>query len=187
MSENELKENPFPKFLSLEFHAEFFPALLFGRLKPNEATGTRFTSTLHFYVLFFICLILIAVGIPNTVSLKSVIGWIISVIGVAGAIFLVINSILSYKGNTPSYGAFLKGVFLFFPSLGLSAGVFMGSLGHSFEIGLLIGSAGLAAGYLLGILSGLWFQYLGWLAGLLNYVAYLASFGMLFVDLVILW
>jgi hypothetical protein len=187
MSENEIKEDSHLKFLSLEFHTRFFPALLFGRLKPGRAEGVGFTSTLDWYVLFFICLILIVIGVPNVLVNKSIVGWIISIIGFAGVVLLFIGSILSFRGNKPSYDDFLIGIFLFFPSLGLSAGIFTGSLEHAFWKGLLIGSAGLVGGYIIGILSGLWFQYLGWLAGLLNYAAYLATFGMLFVDLVILW
>lgn len=187
MPENALKENTYPTFLSLKFHTRFFPALLFGRLKPGRVEGVGFTSTLHWCVLFFICLILIVIGVPNALVHKSIIGWIVSIIGAAGVIFLFIGSILSFRGNKPTYDDFLTGIFIFFPSLGLSAGIFTGSLEHAFWKGLLIGSVGVIVGYIIGILSGLWFQYLGWIAGLLNYAAYLAAFGMLFVDLVIWW
>jgi hypothetical protein len=155
MSENEIKEDSHPKFLSLEFHTRFFPALLFGRLKPGRVDGFGFTSTLHWYVLFFISLILIIIGVPNALVNKSIIGGVISIIGVAGVIFMFVGSILSFKGNKPSYENFLIGIFLFFPSLGLSARIFTGSLEHAFWKGLLIGSVGLAGGYLVGILSGL--------------------------------
>jgi hypothetical protein len=175
-----------PKFLSLEFHTRFFPALLLGRLSPEEKGGTTFTSTTELYVLLVICLILVVIGIPNAVSHKSIIGWIAGGIGAAGIMAMFISSILSQMGTPPSYDAFLKGIFLFFLSLGISAGIFIGTLDHSSLKGLLVGSAGLVAGYLLGILFGLWFQYLGWLAGMLNLVAYLAVIGMLFVDLVLL-
>lgn len=101
-------------------------------------------------------------------------------------IFLFIHSVVSGRANPPEYSRFLTGVFFFFVTLGVSAGVFGGSLNHSLMTGLLLGSGGVLAGYFLGILAGLWFQYLGWLSGVLNGVAWLAVFGMLLVDIVIL-
>jgi len=99
---------------------------------------------------------------------------------------LLINSILSRK-DPPNYENFLIGVFFFFMILGLTAGIFTGSLHHLLMLGLLAGTVGLIAGYLLGILAGLWFQYLGWVATLLNILAGLAVLGMFVVDIVLLF
>jgi hypothetical protein len=175
-----------PGFLSLEFHFRFFPNLLLGRLSPDDKQGTTFTSIPELYVLFFICLILVLAGMPSAVSNNSIIGWIAGGIGTAGIIAMLTNSILSGMRKPPSYDAFLKGIFFLFLFLGLSAGIFVGNLEHSLMKGLLLGSTGLVAGYLLGILFGLWLQYLGWLAGFLNILAYLAVVGMLCVDMVLL-
>jgi len=122
---------------------------------------------------------------PSAVSRGSFIGWLVGGIGAAGILALLINSIFSRK-EPPSYDCFLIGVFFFFVVLGISAGVFVGTLEHSLSLGLLVGSGGLIAGYLLGILAGLWFQYLGWLASMVNILAGLAVFGMFSVDLVLL-
>ncbi len=186
MSINEFKEDSPPGFLSVEFHIRFFPSLLFGRLSSGQSVGTGFTSTLDHYVFLAFCLILLIIGIPGAVHNNSIVGWILVGIGAAGIIAMFISSILSGIGRPPSYDDFLKGIFFFFLALGLSTGIFIGTLEHSLLKGTLIGSAGLVAGYPLGILSGLCFQYLGWLAVLLNMLAYLAVFGMLCVDIVIL-
>ena len=85
----------------------------------------------------------------------------------------------------PSYDGFLIGIFFFFIALGISAGAFS-MLSHSLPFGLLVGLGGLIAGYLLGIFAGLWLQYLGWLSEMVNGLAWLAVFGMFFVDLVLL-
>jgi hypothetical protein len=119
------------------------------------------------------------------VSHGSVIGWILSGIGLAGIVAFFINSIFSRNGP-PSYDGFLAGIFFLFVSLGITSGVFIGALEHSFALGLLAGAGGLVAGYGIGILAGLWLQYLGWMAGLLNGMSYLAILGMFVVDLVLL-
>jgi len=148
-----------------------------------ESNG--FTSSAEKYFLFILCLIFIVLGIPGAVLRHSVIGWIAAATGSAGIIALIINSILS-RENKPDYEQFLRGVFFFFVFLGLSAGIFAGSLNHSLLQGIVIGAAGIIAGYFIGIAAGLWFQYLGWLAALVNGMAMFAVIGMFCVDLVIL-
>jgi hypothetical protein len=184
---NKIKEglSPVAKFLSLNFHTRFFSALLWGRLRPTERTGRNFSSVVELHVLFVICFILLVIGIPIALSNKLVIGWVVGGIGATGISALLINSIFSREAP-PSYDNFLIGVFFFFVILGLTAGIFAGSLEHSRSLGLLVGVAGLIAGYLLGILAGLWLQYLGWLASTVNVLAWFAVLGMFFVDLVLL-
>jgi len=173
-----------PTFFSLEFHTRFFPSLLRNRLRPEGRSGTGFSSQLEFPVVFVVCCVLIAIGLPMAIDDKSFVGWVIGGIGGAGMLALVIHSIAS-RGNPPDYDDFLTGFFCFFVPLGLTAGVFAGSLGDSVPLGLLIGFGGLVGGYLLGILAGLWCQYLGWIAVMVNGLAWLAVIGMLCVDLVI--
>ena len=69
----------------------------------------------------------------------------------------------------------------------MSAGVFTGALGHSLAIGLPAGALGVSAGYLLGIFAGVWLQYLGLMAALLNFLAGLAVLGLFCVDIVLLF
>ena len=174
-----------PKFWSLEFHTRFFPALLRGRLTPREREGSGFTSSLEKYFLFALCLIFVIIGIPGAVLHHSVIGWIAGGIGAAGIAWLTVNSIFS--GNIqPDYENFLTGIFFFFVLMGLTAGIFTGSLNHSLWLGLVVGAAGVIAGYFTGIAAGLWFQYMGWMASLLNGLCMLGCIGMFMVDLVIL-
>jgi hypothetical protein len=78
------------------------------------------------------------------------------------------------------------GFFFFFLVFGLSAGVFIGALEHYplFQC-LLIGAAGLLAGYVMGILAGFGLQYIGWLA-VLDPLAGLIVSEVPVVDLVLL-
>jgi hypothetical protein len=181
-----MKADVAPRLLSLEFHAHYLPALLRGRLRFRERAGTGFSSTFEFHVMFVICVILAVIGIPVGLSHRSIVGLVVGGIGAAGVLALFIISIVSRGIEPPTYDCFLIGVFFFFVALGISAGVFVGTLGHSLMLGLLSGSAGLLAGYLLGILAGLWLQYLGWLSGIVDLLAGLAVIGMLCADLVLL-
>jgi hypothetical protein len=120
------------------------------------------------------CLILVIIGAPKAITQKSTVGWILFGIGLLGLVFLFVQSIASQWRERPSYDGFLVGFFFLFITLGLTSGIYAGTLRHSFALGLLAGSAGLLAGYLLGIFAGLQFQRLGWMAVLLNILAGLA-------------
>ncbi|MBA4418442.1 MAG: hypothetical protein C0392_11135 [Syntrophus sp. (in: bacteria)] len=179
-----------PNILSLEFHAKFFPRLLWSRLrlKKKRTEGTSFTSTMELTLAVFICLILIVVGLPIALSRGSIAGLISGVLGLAGILFLVISSALSQRGTRPTYDSFLIGIFFFFVFLGLTAGLFIGSVNHlSRGAGICASILGVLAGYITGIFGGLWAQYLGWIAGLLNGFAGLMIIGMVVVDILLLF
>lgn len=174
-----------PRPMSIEFHAHFFPALLYARLRQRERAATGFSSIMEYHIALVICVVLAVTGIPIAMSRQSFAGWAMGGIGVAGIVALLLNGIISHR-EPPSYDQLLTGVFFFFPVLGITAGVFSGTLNHSLLLGLLAGSGGLVAGYLLGIPAGLWLQHLGWLSGVANGMAWLAILGMFLVDLVLL-
>lgn len=171
------------KFFSSEFHTRFFPALLWRRLRHKESDGTTFVP-FEWYIVITFCLVLAAIGIPYAIDHHSVIAWVAGGIGVAGVLVLTISSICS-RQRPPSYEEFLCGIFFFLVMLGLTAGIFAGALEHSFVLGLAGSVAGLLLGYVFGIFAGLWFQYLGLLALLLNLLAIPAIIGLLVVDLVL--
>jgi len=167
-----------PKFLSLEFHARFFPGLLrdrYLRRVRSETPGTTFTSTTEMTVTLVVCLILAVIGIPSALTRGSIVGWILTALGVGGTVLLVILSVAGQWGTRPTYGDFLGGLFFFFVSLAVPAGVAVGMETHSPWLGILAGIAGLLAGYALGILAGLRMQHLGWIATIVNMLAGLAA------------
>jgi hypothetical protein len=169
-----------PKFLSLEFHTSFFPRLLWGRLrrKKKETQGTTFTSTMEMIIALAVCLILAVIGIPSALTRGSVVGWILSIIGVGGILALLIASVGAQWGNRPTYDNFLTGVFFFFVSLGILIGIPVGMGNSSPVLGVSVSLAGLLGGYMLGIFAGLRMQHLGWMALILNMVAGLAAIAM---------
>jgi hypothetical protein len=169
-----------PKFVSKEFHTRFFPQVLRNHLPPKrrESEGTTFTSTTEMFILLAVCVILAIIGIPSAVQ-GSVLGWILSILGVGGTIALVVMSLMCQRGERPSYGDFLIGVFLFFVILGIFLGIPVGMETHSFGLGLLTSLAGLITGYVIGIYGGLWLQYLGWFAIVINM---LAAFGAIILS-----
>ncbi len=137
-------------------------------------------------VVLAICFILMIIGLPSAIDNKSVLGWVLAGLGLTGFVALVVQSIASQWGERPSYDDFLVNIFFLFVTLGLTAGIFVGTLNHSLLLGLMVGGGGLIAGYLFGILAGLWLQYLGWMAPILNLIAGLAVIGMFVVDMVLL-
>jgi hypothetical protein len=176
-----------PNLLSIEFHTSFFPGFLWNRLSSKERRGSGFNSSFELYIILIICVTLVTIGIPPAVYSRSIAGWISSGIGAAGLLAMIINSIASSLGESPSINDFLVGFFFFFVTAGLTAGIFISTLEHYlFFQSLLISAAGLIAGYALGILSGFGLQYIGWIAALLDPLAGLMVFGMLVLDMVLL-
>ena len=166
-----------PRFVSLEFHTRFFPGLLRHRLrrKGRKQEGTSFTSTLEMMIVLAVCLILSIIGLPSALTRGSIVGWVLTLAGVGGIVLLVILSAASHRGARATYDDFLMGVFFFFVSLGVFIGIPVGMESHSFWLGFAAGLAGLCAGYVLGIFAGLGLQHLGWIAGIVNMLAGLAS------------
>jgi hypothetical protein len=167
-----------PIFLSLDFHTRFFPQLLLGRYirrKKTETKETTFISTMEMFITLAVCLILAAIGIPSAVTRGSILGWILSIIGVGGTILLLVISVGAQWGTRPSYDDFLGGIFFFLLSLGAFLGFPVGMTTHSPWLGILAGLAGLLAGYVLGIFAGLWLQCLGWFAIPVNMLAGLGA------------
>jgi hypothetical protein len=176
-----------PKLLSIEFHTRIFPSFLWNRLRPKQRTAAGFSSSFELYITLAVCIILAAIGAPSALAQGSIAGWIVGGIGLAGLLAMIINSIASFWGKTPSYDDFLVGCFFFFVTAGPTAGIFISTLEHyPFFQGLLISAAGLVAGYALGVMAGFGLQYIGWLAAILNALSFPAIIGMLVVDLVLL-
>lgn len=186
MTENGMKiKNTCPSFFSIGFHTHFFPLLLWRRLRHKERSGTTFVP-LESYLVVAACVVLTAIGMPHALNHHSIIAWLSVGIGVAGILTLTVAGICS-RHESPSYDDFLTGIFFFLVMLGITAGIFAGALQHSLSLGLLGSVAGLVLGYLLGIFAGLWFQYLGLLAVVLNMLAFPGIIGLVVVDLVLLF
>ncbi len=166
-----------PRFLSLEFHTRFFPRLLWDRLRQRkkEGQGTSFTSTTELIIILTVCLVLAAIGIPSALLRGSIVGWVLSVIGVGGLLAIFATSVGAQWGHRPTYDDFLTGIFFFFISLGILIGIVVGMENHSPWLGISTSLAGLFGGYVLGIFAGMGLQYLGWIAALLSMLAGLAA------------
>jgi hypothetical protein len=177
--------DPHPRFLSPAFHTRFFPRILLNRLRPRGRAGSGFFTFDH-YVTLAVCLFLVVIATPKPMHQRSIAGWILFGIGMLGLAFLFVQSIASQWRERPSYDDFLIGFFFLFITMGLTAGIYFGTLQHSLSFGLLAGAAGLLAGYLLGIFAGLQFQRLGWLAALLNILSGVVIIGLIIYDVVAL-
>jgi hypothetical protein len=169
-----------PKFLSLEFHTRFFPRLLRDRLrrKKKEEQGTSFVSTMEMTILLTVFVILAVIGIPSVLNRGSIVGLILSIIGVGGVLAIFVLSVGAQWGHRPTYEHFLIGIFFFFVSLGIFIGIPIGMDNHSLWLGSLARLAGLFGGYILGIFAGLRLQHLGWLAIIVDMLAGFAAIAM---------
>jgi hypothetical protein len=186
--EKNVKTDAPPKLMSVAFHTRFFPSLLWSRIRPKQQqTRSGFNSSFELYLVLAGCAVLVALGVPAAMSHGSIAGWMASGLGAAGILAVLANSISSRSGEPLSWDGFLVGIFFFFVFLGLTVGIFVNTLEHfHLFLSLATCTAGLVAGYLVGIIAGLWLQYVGWLATVLNQVAGPAVIGMLVLDMVLL-
>lgn len=176
-----------PGFFSLDFHLRFFPRVLRRRLRgKGKDGGVSFTSTLEATILLAVCVVLAVVGLPSALTRGSIVGWVLSVLGVGGAAVLFLWSVASHWGTPVEYDRFATGMFFFFVCLGIFVGIPSGLSNHSFLLGACVSLAGLVAGYLLGIFSGLQVQRLGWIAAIVDMLAALATIGMIGAALIML-
>jgi hypothetical protein len=170
MTDDEMKS---PKFLSWEFHARFFPRLLASRMRPKKQQRTGFVHSgiMEGMILVAVCGMLLAYGLPSVLKHGAIAGWIATVIGAGGIIAIFIASAYMQRGIKPSYDDFLLGIFFFFVALGTLGGIIVGISMHSPWIEVTTGAAGLCIGYLIGLLAGQWFQYLGAISGVVDAIA----------------
>jgi len=178
-----------PSVLSWEFHAVYFPRMLWSRLnlKKKEEKGVSFNSNMGLTVMLFVCLLALALGAGMAGGPYSPIGWILVALGTAGMLLILIFSFIAQQGTRPTYDDFLVWIFFFSVFLGLTAGLFLSSVNHySRGAGLGVGALGLVAGYIAGIVAGRWAQILGWISGLLNGLAGLAIIGLIVLDILLL-
>jgi hypothetical protein len=180
-------DNKQPRFLSAEFHLKFFPALVLNRFKSKQQRSPfvpyGFMETIIGLV---VCFILIAIGAPFVLKNNSIVGWVLTGIGAMGFLLVIGFNMAARLKIPPSYDDFLIGIFFFFVAVGITSGVMVGTLNHSLVLGLCASVAGLAAGYLIGIFTGLFMQYLGHIAVILNGIAAVAIIGIVLVDIVLL-
>ena len=179
-----------PRFLSAAFHTRFFPSLVWHRLRPNaQAAGSGFANhiPIGLPIVLLICLVLLLGGLPSAVERGSPVGWAASGLGLLGAVALLVQSVRAQAGTRPTFDAFRLGVFVFFLTLGLTAGLVLGTGLPAGALKVLATLGGLVVGYLVGIAAGLWVQYLGWIAAWIELAAGLLALGMVVLDLVFLF
>jgi hypothetical protein len=141
----------------------------------KQEQATSFTSTMEMMIALAVCLVLAGVGIPLALNKGSIIGWILSIIGVGGGMVLLISSVATQWGNRPTYNDFLMGIYFLCVSLGIFVGMPVGMEKRSPWLGVLTSLGGLLAGYVLGIFAGLRLQHLGWIAIPINMLAGFAA------------
>ncbi|MDP2863068.1 MAG: hypothetical protein Q8N95_09780 [Desulfobacterales bacterium] len=126
-------------------------------------------------------------GFSAAIGTGSIIGWVCGTVGLGGFCCLLTVSIRSALGMRPSFDYFRTIVFLFLVFLGLTIGLEMGNVYRlPYGLKLIVGLLGLILGYVAGIFGGLWVQYLGWMASLLDIFAITAIAVMVIFDILLL-
>ena len=179
-----------PLFFSLEFHTSFFPALLLRLLHPkkrkNESTFAGHIA-LEYPIFAVISIVTGVYGMIAALDSGSIIGWVCGILGLGGFIYFLYSSIRSRKQIRPSFEYFRVTIFFFFVILGITIGLEIGTVYHlSYGNRIIVVLAGLVLGYVSGIGGGLWVQYLGWIASLLDILGIMAIAGMVFFDILLL-
>jgi len=182
--------NKQPLFFSLEFHTSFFPALLWRVLHPKKRKHESIFAghiALEYPVLAVISIITGIYGMVEIFDSGLIIGWACGIIGLGGFIYFLCNSIHSRMQIRPSFEYFRVIIFFFFVILGITIGMEIGIAYHlSYGLRIILLLAGFLLGYLSGIGGGLWIQYLGWIASLLDVLGIMSIVGMIFFDIFIL-
>jgi hypothetical protein len=176
-----------PRFLSIEFHTRFFPAVLGRRIRHRRATsGSPFANhiSIEYPIMLMLCFVLAALGLPSALTKGSIVGGIVGGVGSVGAITLIVQSVYAQLETRPTFAAFRVAAFAFCVMLGLTIGLVAGSGLHSRALEAGAAVAGLVCGYVVGIGAGLWAQYLGWIGMWVELAAGLAALGMLVGDIV---
>ncbi len=182
-------ENIPPTFFSLSFHTRFFPSLLWRRLRPRkEEYQSPFSNhiPLELTILVVVSKVAAIAGLGAGISRGSVVGWGVGILGLTAFAFFLVDSIRSQMGIRPSFDSFSFGIFFFFVVLGITVGLFEGTLLHSKSLAGWGGLAGFVAGYGAGIFAGLGIQYLGWIGGLFNHLSVAGIVGLIVLDCVLL-
>lgn len=179
-----------PGFFSIEFHKDFFPALLWRQLRPKkDEYQSPFSNhiPIEFTILTVLSVFSGAFGFASALSSGSAVGWIFGILGLSVFLMLLIKSIHSEKGHRPSFENFRTAIFLFFVFLGITLGLTTGIIYQlTFWQKVLTGVAGFFAGYTAGIFAGLYIQRLGWIGALFDMLAFAAIAGMVILDIIML-
>ncbi len=179
-----------PSFFSLSFHTRFFPSLLWRRFRPKKEEEYRSPFSNHIPLELTILVVVskaaAIAGLGAGISRGSIIGWGFGILGLAVFAFFLVGSIRSQMGIRPSFDSFSTGIFLFFIVLGITAGIFEGTLLRSRSSAGWGGTAGFVAGYGVGIFAGLGIQRLGWIGGLFSHLAVAGTVGLIVLDCVLL-
>ena len=162
-----------PRFMTLEFHVRFFPGFIEGRLRSmrRQREGISFPPILEMFLTLAVCFVLALIGVPLALNQGSILGWILTILGIGGIAMIFIQSVASQWSYRPTYDDFLTGIFFFFVSLGGFIGIPVGMEQHSVLVGVATGIVGFLAGYVFGIGAALQLQRLGWIAVIANMVA----------------
>lgn len=180
-----------PPFFSAAYHFRFLPRVIAYRVgqyrRRERSQGFGAHVQLEIPLVIFVCLILVALGLPPALQHGSIGGWVSAVIG-AGALVALLGWSISgewrwrrEEGHRYGYAEFMPSVFFFCVLAGGSAGLIGGGvITDDPRMGYLWAVTGLVAGYCAGPYAARWVHALGVVK---TWFIYLAVLGLILLPL----
>ncbi len=185
-----MKETEIPAPWTIGYHVRFVPSMLAGRMRPEPRSGFGAHLGVMLPIATAIAVVMLVVGIPGVAAGGGRIGSVIlTALGGAGLIALVVVSIAAQSAEPRSYARFALSVFFFTVVLGITTGVFAVRLQGDAWGGAMDGAVVLGAtlvGYVVGLVAGYWWQVLGAFGKMVAVLAYPGIIGLIVLDLVLL-
>lgn len=167
------------EIFSLIFHKDIFLPFIWQKLKPGHKVHPPVSSVHCSYEYILLPVVPISILVAGLSHLQNTAGIIAVIIGAVGLLSMLTQSIYSLRGTDfkPTLGNFCLGFFLFFIMSGILSGLI---IGHSQSSWYKLGGAalGMTIGYFVGILAGMWGQYLGWMGIIIEYICWITLLGM---------
>ena len=173
-----------PSFFSPSFHTSYFPRLLFRLYRCTPQSPFAHHVSLEFTILAILSIGLASIGLRQAWASGSIVWAVLGGAGLVGFVSMLGVNLRENWGRPPSFEAFRLSIFFFLLLLGTSAGFLIGAstsgLWAAFG-----GLLGLSVGYVLGIVGGLYLQYLGWMAFLFELLAHVGLLALVITDLIL--
>ena len=177
-----------PSVLSPAFHLHFFPRLLWSlrpRLGPPTPGPFAGHALAEHTFLPVLAILVLVTGTNLAGGDHPAIGWALSAAGGAGLAALVVHAVWTRPRQVLTWQGFAVTVFALALATGMAAGLILALRLPAVEV-LSLTLAGLLVGYVTGLAAGFWVQALGYMEGLVRFLAGVAVIGVGLVDLLLL-
>jgi hypothetical protein len=177
-----------PSVFSPAFHLRYFPRLLWSRqprLGP-PTVGPFADHALHEHTLLpVVAVVLLVTGTNLTSGPHETLGWVLAGVGGVGVVALLAHAVITRRGEAPTWERFAVSLFALAVAVGVGGGLIVGLRLPPMQL-LAVAFGGLVLGYVAGLVAGYWAQALGYMEGLVRFLAGVGVIGVGLVDVLLL-